>query len=72
MTFVALRGSDRQRSIKPLFAELAEAFHACGLDMPKINLVTLSTHLQVNFLGSARRSDANDPERSSAPLAARQ
>jgi hypothetical protein len=50
VTFVALRGSDRQRSIKPLFAELAEAFHVCGLDMPKINLVTLSTHLQVNLL----------------------
>ena len=52
MTFVALVGSDRQRSIKPLFAELAEAFHACGLDMPKINLVTLSTHLQVNLLAT--------------------
>ena len=32
------------------FAELAQAFRACGLDMPKINLVTLSTHLRANLL----------------------
>jgi DNA-binding transcriptional LysR family regulator len=34
------------------FAELANAFHACGVNMPKINLVTLSTHLRVNLLAA--------------------